>query len=813
MLRSYWKLAIRHIRRNLLISFINILGLALGLACCLSIFLFVKDELSFDKFHEKANRIYQVLYTTSNGLKLAQVPPPISPLMVEVHPEVETSARMFPRNLSVTIRKGGIEKQFEEEDVFFADSTLIDIFSFEVASGNPSSFLVEPGTVWLEEKIAEKYFPDSNPLGETIFINGNQPFRVAGVLKDFPGNSHIHFNMLLPYEDMYNLEHDEMEAVMRDNLGQNWVISHSLTYVLLKEGSDAAAVDARFDQMIQTHAPEPLRLGQKFSLTPLKDIHLLAGVELEPEPLGSMQYIYIFSGIAFLTLLIACFNFINLSTAESIKRSREVGMRKVLGARSNQLFGQFMGESTVLTLFAFLLALALLYYAIPLLNQLSDKSLAMEQLLDWKVAAAFLTIFAFTALLGGSYPSLFISRMKALETIKGKLQLNHSRFSMRRTLVMLQFAISIMLIAGSAIIYKQLRFLQNQPLGFQTKAVITVPILNSSLNNIFGGVNQELRQRLNVFSEQLKNRSGIRATTISSNIPGVGATGRYVTVEGKDPEKPEIVYNLQVDYDFATAYELDIIVGRDFNKSAGTDHTQAVIINETAVRNFNWESPENALGKKVNLEGKEAEVIGVVKDFHTTSLHNPIQPLILDVHVPGFNTLSVIAENGRLPETLAYIETEWQKHFPEKSFEYSFLDSELHELYQAETRLGKVIGIFSALAILVSCMGAYGLMMFTTRQRQKEVGIRRVLGASVFQIVAMLLKEFSVLLGIGFLLGIPLIWWWSKEWLQEFSYKVDLDLITFILSGLFCLLLVWLTVSIQTVRAANCNPSDVLRDD
>lgn len=813
MLKSYWTLAIRHIQRNPLISFINISGLALGLACCLAIFLFVKDELSYDRFHEKESKIHQIIYKTSNGLNLAQVPPPIGPLMSEVHPEVEAAARMFPRNLSIAIKNNEINQQFEEEDVFFADSSIFKIFSFDVLAGNTRSFLVQPGTVWLEEKIANKYFPGRNAIGETLFINGDQPFKVAGILKDFPGNSHIHFNMLLPYEDMFNLEKDVMESAMRDNLSQNWVISHSLTYVLLKDGSNPNTVNDRFEKMVNEHAPESLRLGQSFHLLPLRDIHLTADLELEPEPLGSMQYIYIFSGIAFLTLMIACFNFINLSTAESIKRSREVGMRKVLGARNKQLFGQFLGESTILTFIAFLISIVLLYYALPYLNTLSNKNLSMDLLLNIEVAIGFLIIFLFTSFLGGSYPAFFISKMKAIQTIKGKIQLTNKRFSLRRVLVMLQFAISIMLIAGSILVYRQLNFLQNRPLGFQTEAVITIPILNNSLNNIFGGVDQELRQRLNVFSEKLKNRTGIKATTISSNVPGLGTTGRYVTVEGKDPDKPEIVFNLQVDYDFLEAYDLTLLAGRNFDKSAGTDHTSAVILNETAVRDFNWDTPENALGKMVNLEGKEARVIGVVKDFHTISLHNPIQPLMLDVHVPGFNTLSVIAENERLSETIGYIEDEWQKFFPEKSFEYSFLNSELQDLYEAEDRLGKVIGIFSGLAILVSCMGAYGLMMFTSRQRQKEVGIRRVLGASVMQIVVMLLKEFSVLLGIGFLIGIPVTWWWGTQWLEDFTYKVNINATSFVLSGLLCLLLIWITVSVQTIKTANCNPSKVLKED
>lgn len=813
MIKNYWTLALRNLKKNSLFSLINVLGLAVGLACCLTIFLYVKNEISYDRFHKKADRIYQVIYTTSSGIDLAQVPPPISPLMESFHPEVAASARMFRRNISVNLGKEGQGQQFEEENVFFADSAIFDIFSFDILAGDIKSFLQKNGTVWLNEDLAKKYFPSKDPLGETIYINGSNAFKIAGILKDFPSSSHLHFNMLIPWEDMYNLEKEPMAEIMKENLSKNWVISHSFNYVLLKEGYNPGSVNARFDDMVQSHAPEGLRLGQQFRLESIKDIHLLANVELQPEPLGNRQYIYIFSGIAFLTLLIACFNYINLSTAQSIKRSKEVGMRKVLGARKTQLFGQCLSESIILSLIAFLIAIGLVFIALPLLNEISNTNLSLNQLIDLRVVGGFLLIFLFTSLLGGSYPSFIISNGKALEIIKGKLRSSQSRFSLKRVLVMLQFAISIMLIAGSILIFRQLEYFKNRPLGFQTEAVINIPILSASMNNIFGGIDSELRQRLNVFSERIKDHPYVKATTISSTLPGIGTIGRYITVEGKDPNNPEIIYNLQVDYDFIQAYGLEILAGRDFSKEAGTDHMSSVIINETAIRNFEWENPENAIGKEVDLEGKKARVIGVVKDFHTTSLHNAIQPLVIDVHVPGFNTLSVIAVNGKLPETISFLEEQWMQYFPEKTFEYNFLDTEIKELYQAENRLGKIIGIFASMAIFVSCMGAYGLMMFTTQQRQKEMGIRKVLGASIFQLVALLLKEFSLLLIIGFLIGVPVTWWWGTKWLEDFSYKAAIDPVVFIFSGILCLILVWLTVSVQTFKTALCNPTTVLRDE
>ena len=822
MIKNYFTIAIRYLHRHRVFSFINIAGLGLGMACCLFIFLFVQDELSYDRFHEKADRIYQISYHAPNNNTYARIPPPLSVRMTEYFPEVETSARMFSRNLSVRVpvsTNGDEFNDFEEEDIFFVDSTLFNIFSFQFIAEVPTENLSDPSTVIITESMAEKYFgPDwqkNDVLGQTLTFIGQHPFKIVGVVKDMPTHSHWQFNMLVPYENMYAIENQEMGQFMRENLSRNWVISHSFTYVLLKEGYSPATVEEKFPAFLEQHVPKDLKVGQTFSLLPLTDIHLTPDVYLQPEPTSDIEYIYIFAAIASITLLIACFNFINLSTAQSLKRAREVGMRKVLGAHKTQLFGQFLGESLLLSFVGFILALFIVFTALPEFNALTEKAITSDYLFNWKILGGFLGIFMVAGLLGGSYPAFYITRMKTLSTLKGgKAETAHQKFPFRKALVVFQFAMSIALIAGAVIIFSQLRFMQSRPLGFQQEAIINIPIFSQNMNNVFGGVNGQVRSRLNAFENEVLENSDINAITLSSSIPGLGVVARGTLYEGRDEEEGRLfIPTISADYDFLDTYELELLAGRDFSQGAGTDHTSAFIINETTVREFGWETPEKAIGKTIDLEGKKGSVIGVIKDFHYVSLQVPIGSLILDVGVPMFNVFSIKMETQNLENTLEYLETQWTAHFPEKTFEYSFLESDLAEIYRADRRFGKIIGIFASLAILVSCLGTYGLSLLYAQQKEKEVGIRKVLGASVGHIIGLLSKGHLLLIGLASLMGIPLAYWGTHRWLENFAYRMELSAGLFILSVGAVLLIALFTISYQTLKAALANPVDALRDE
>ena len=791
------------------------------MACCMLIFMFIKDELSYDRFHSKKDRIYRLLYDATNGMTLARAPITIQPLMTDYFPEIESAARVFIRNASVSIKgEQGIEEDaqnFEEEDLYFADEAFTDIFTFEILAGDKEKWLKVPFTAVLDEETAIKYFGAAEEaIGKIIYLRDDKAFTVIGVAKDFPSNSHMHFNILLPFDNMYDLEQDAAAERMRDNLSRNWVISHSHTFVLLKQDADPAKVNERFASLVKEHAPESLQLGQEFSLQPLEQIHLYSrDIFINPEPQGDIQYVYVFGAIALVTLLIACFNFINLSTVQSMKRAKEVGMRKVMGARKKQLFAQFLGESMVICFLGFVLALGLVNLTLPELNDLTNKSLEMADLLSPKIILAFTTIFLFTGFLGGSYPAFHISGLQMLTTLKGKVSERvGKKINFRQVLVIGQFAASITLITGSLLIFKQLNYLLTRPMGFNTELMLNVPLFSQNMNTVFGGINGQLRQRLNTFEEELEKYPEVEAITLSSSLPGLGVVNRMVTYEGKETEEPIFSASISVDYDFLETYDLELIAGRDFSKETGTDHLSAFIINEQTTKAFNFGSPEEAIGKTVTLEGnKEGQVIGVVKDFHYANLRAEIGTLLLDIGVPFFNTFTMRLNTNNPTETVAMIEEKWKAFFPEKTFEYSYMDQNLADTYENERRLGKIIGIFAALAIFVSCLGSYGLIMYNAKTREKEIGVRKVLGANFRQVIVLMLKDFTLLYIISFVIAIPAIYFLSDSWLNEFSYRIGLSLDVIAVGGFLTLLIIWFTISYQSIKTALLNPVKCLRDE
>lgn len=811
MFRNFFSTAYRNLIKYKTYSVINLIGLTCGLTLSLLIIAYVRSELSYDRFHEKAERLYRIRYEAPNGLLLATSPPPIAPAMKTYFPEVEETARVYGRNVSIQFP--GKNESVEETGVYFADSTLTSMFSFSFVKGDPRKALKEKFTVLINEEMAKKYFGDRDPIGESLLFGGKHAFRVSGVLRNFPDHSHLRFNMLVPYENMFDMENDQTAQVLRKNLDVNFIISHSYTYVLLKPGTDPDRVDQKMDDFIRQHAKPELQVGQKFTLMPLTDIHLHSTLLGEPSTTSSMANILIFIGVGLLTLVIACINYINLSTAQSFTRIREIGIRKVLGSMKSQLILQFLAESLLFCFLAMCLAYAVFYATLPLLNDLTNKNLSFNEAVDQTLVLASAGLLVLITLLAGGYPSYFVSQFNSIHSLKGAGITQYGSQFLRRVLVVFQLTIACLLVSGSLIIVKQLHFLQNRPLGFEKDNVITIPLFSNNLNGIFQQNDSTLLYRIQGFRHRVESLAGIEGTSLSSDPPGVGVVFRGTVPEGFSREDRMFIANMAVDYDFFRLYEMQLSEGRVFSEDHLADSEASFIVNETAVKEFNWGSNAEAIGKKINLEGKEGQVVGILRDFNFTSLTTPVSAMVLELNTDQFNTLSVRLSGGNVGETLERVRLLWGDLFPEKAFEFNFLDQQLSEQYNAYQEFGTIIQLFSAIAMLISCLGVYGLILFVVQRKVKEIGVRKVLGATVPDILALLCKDFAWLILIGFVLAVPLSFFLLEKWLENFSYHTGIGFFTYLASLGSVMLIVGFTISWQAVKAAVANPVHSLRSE
>ena len=819
MYKNYLKIAWRNILKNKVFSVINSLGLAIGLACCFLILLFIKYEIGYDTFHEKSDRIYRLNYGAdfaSDGLVIASAPPPIAPLMVDNFSEVERVARRYRRQVSVSVKdpNGNAVRKHEVLNQYFADSSILDIFTFDFISGNTESALDVPTSIVITDEMALLFFGTTDALGKTLYMEDVYPFTVTGVVKKYPANSHIEFTMIAPYEDMYSTAPLQTRESMRASLANNWIISHSYTYVLLKPNAIAANVDRAFRDFLNRFGNPQVRDGQNFTLIPLRDIHLFSTAGSEPTPTANVSFLYIFLAIGFITLLIAGINFVNFSTAGSLGRAKEVGVRKVMGARKASIVGQFLGESMLLSLISLILSFAFVVLALPHLSNLTNRELDLVQLSDVRLIGVFIGIYLLAGLLAGAYPAFFASRFSPISILKGSGVANTPNGTIiRKALITIQFVATIALIGGTIGIYNQLKYLQEQPMGFQSDYIVNVPLFSQQLNSIFGGVGGDIRQRMNSFEAELMRNPKISSVTASSAIPSIGAPRRNIQGEHITAEDNLFMICYSVDYDFLDTYELELVAGRSFGKEYGSDHLNAFVLNETAVADMKWSSPEDAIGKQISREGKNGTVVGVVKDFHQTSLHQPILPVAMDVNASAFNTFSIKVDASDITSTLSSIENKWDQFFPQKVFEYTFLNESISNLYQAEDRLGKIIANFALIAILISCFGLYGLVALAATQKTKEIGIRKVLGSSVLRILTLLSKEFMILILIAGLFAIPITYFGLNKWLEDYPYNVGVGLWLIIVPMLCVLIIALTTISFRTVRAAMANPIDSLRTE
>lgn len=806
MFKNYLKIAFRNLLRYKIYSMINISGLTIGMACSVLILLFVKDELSYDTFHDNADRIYRLTRTEKLGDKtfaVANTASAMGPTMQQDYSAVEKVVRFWRLRSDVMLRFE--EKKFHEHGFYFADGAVFDVFTFPLKSGDPRKALKDPYTMVITEEMAEKYFGDADPIGKVISLDNSLDFKVTGVLHKIPRNSHFNFNFLASMASF-----EELAPHYFRNLGV-WFNKGFYTYLLLQENTDISGLENQFPAFVEKYMAESFSVVTNSSyevdlnLEPLTDIYLRSNLQSQLEPVSDMRYVYIFSGIAFIILLIACINFMNLATARSTRRAREVGVRKVLGAFRPQLITQFVCESTFLSIIALSLALGMVDVLLPFFNNLAGKALTMGYFSNTFTGIATIGIALFVGLLAGSYPSFFLSAFHPVKVLSGLSKSGSpSQPLLRKALVVFQFAVSIALIVCTAIISNQLNFIQNKKLGFDKEQLVVMPIKSGNMRRSYETIKSELLQYPNLLG-----------VTAASGLPGqrLPADSYPVFLEGKDGEN-WVIQTTMVDHDFVETMGIKLTAGRDFSKEFPTDASSGFILNETAVKALGWDEP---LGKKITWEGdgpngkKEGQVIAVVEDYHYQSLHQIIEPLILHIKPNRFSTIAVRIQAANVTETLAFLKDTWSKFDPQNAFEYSFLDEDLTNKYRSEIKLGKIFTYFSSLAIFIACLGLFGLASFTAEQRTKEVGIRKVLGATVANVTSLLSKDFIKLVLLANLIAWPIAWNVMNLWLEDFAYRTHIGWWVFVMSGGLALVITLLTVSWQAIKVAIANPVKSLR--
>ena len=800
MLRNYLKIALRNLRKHRTFSFINIVGVAVGLACFLLIALYVRDELAYDRFHAKADRIYRVSRTflSSDGtpsLRLAQAAPPFGPLLKQDFPEAEQVVRTLDNN--GLLRYG--ERSFNEENFFFAEENLFKVFDLKLVSGNPAQALVNPFSILFSRPMAEKYFGSENPIGKTVRLDGQFDLTVTGVFEPLPAQSHFHPSFLLSFSTL-----NDPRVYGAEGLRTNWGNNSFNTYVLLAKGADPLRIERALPAFQDRHVPSGGGTKpSKWSLLTMmnvRDIHLHSHTDSEIEPTSDIRYVYLFSAIGLFILLIACINYMNLATARSAGRAKEVGMRKVVGAVRSQLVAQFLSESVLVVTFALGLAVVLMLLGLPLLNEFTGKTLAFGQLLDPTFVGILLGITLLTGLVAGSYPAFFLTSFRPIGVLKGRVQsLGAGR--LRQVLVVTQFAIAIALIISTAVVFNQMRYIQNYRLGYQKDQVLLLPDVGDSTTN-FETIRRELQQT-----------GFVREMGRSSRIPSGRLLDSWDAAAMKGDSMAPVDVNLRglrIDYDFIPTYQIGMAAGRNFSRSFGTD-TSMIVLNETAVKLLGW-TPREAIGKRFRYGRRDGQIIGVTKDYHFESLHQRMSALAM-VLDNRYNWLSVSLTGRNVPAAVAAVEGVWKKHFPDRPYDYQFLNTRFDRLYAREQTQQRLFGVFAGVAILISCLGLFGLSMFMAEQRTKEIGIRKVLGATVPSLVALLSRDLLKLVLIALLVASPVAWYAMSQWLDGFAYRTSVGVGVFLLTGLVAIAIALLTVSFQSVKAALMNPVKSLRSE
>ena len=787
MFKNYLKIAFRNLIRHKTYSFINIAGLAIGIAICILIFLFIKNELNYDTFHENADKIFRVnsvFDIRGNVHTQAVTQAPLGPAMKGDLPEVEFATRFSTRGSVVKYQ----DKTFKET-LTFADHDVFKMFSFPLLRGRAKEILSNKNSIVITEDVARKYFGDINPLGKRFSINIDEQFEdfiVSGVVERIPDNSSIKFDFIVPFE--------KLKDFVRESYFSNWGLFSLRTFVQLNELSDANDVNNKLPIFIKKYVDNS---RGEYVLQPLENIHFGHNIEAGMLESSNIVYSYILIGIAFLILLIASVNFINISLVNSSIRYKEIGLRKVVGATSFQLIKQFLFETLFMSTIAFAIGIILAELFLPSFNSLIDKSLNINYTGSWYSIFCVIAFILLVGILSGTYPALFLSKYQPVETIKGKQKLGRKN-PVTRSLVVFQFVISIFLIVATGIIMQQLDYMKNKNLGFDSKHVLVLPVGRADGRHMF----DILRNELNQYNSIL-NIAGANA------FPGGGYNGTSVkTVDGTHHVNIALI-----DYNFLECFDINLKEGRNFSKAMVLDGKHSVIINETLLKNFGWES---ATGKKLVIDDwaglRDVNVIGVVENFHFTSLHKEIEPLVFYVNPDiDIHYIFVKIKSKNMAETIALLKEQWQKITPDNPFKYFFMQEEFNQLYRTEEQWGQIAKYSSLLAIVITCFGLFGLSALLITKRTKEIGIRKVLGASISSIVLLLSKEFTKWVLIANLIAWAIAYYTMNKWLQNFAYRINIGWWVFLLAGTLAMVIALLTVSYQAIRAAAANPVKALR--
>ena len=808
MIKNYLKIAYRNLVKYKFISFINIFGLTVGLACCMLILTYILNELSYDKYQPNANRVYRVTRTFLNAetkavsLTLSTISPPFAPLLKNDFGEIEDITRTISNGTTPMKYE---EKMFNEANVMFADDHFFNFFKADVVKGDPKRALSDPYTVMMTEDIAKKYFGSEDPMNKMVRINvGNYfDFKVTGVYKTFPTNTHFHPEILLSFNTL-----NDSLIYGAANLRTNWGNNSFFTYIRLPDHYDPKKLEAQFPAFLDKHMPPGSKYkpsqGTTLGLQKITDIHLMSHTDYEAEENGDIKRVYIFSAIALFILLIACINYMNLSTSRSTLRAKEIGIRKVAGAERKEIVFQFLSESILVSYISFVLAIALTWLTLPWLNKISGQQLTIDILLKWQIVVPLLLIPFVVGLISGIYPALFMSSFQPIKVLKGFLKAGGG-ISFRKALVTLQFAISIILIIATGIVFWQMRYMQNKILGFDKEHIVSLPY------------SSQLNDRYEAFRNELLANSNIKNVGRSSRIP----TGRLLDAMGSRMESSDTLAPVNVDIkfvsadqDFISTYGIKVVAGRSFSRDFSLD-TSAFLINEAAAKVLGFKNYADAVGKNFGYGNRRGKLIGVFNDFHFESLHQKITPLVLLVPrgAGSYGRISIKISGSNIPAALDRIESTWKNFLPDTPYQYTFLDENFARLYEAEQRQKTILIIFASLAIFIACLGLFGLSAFAIMQRLKEIGIRKVLGADTSTIVALLSKDFLKLVAFAAIPAFVVSWYFMNKWLEDFAYRISMPWWMFVTAGILAAVIALITISFQAIKAALTNPVKSLRTE
>ncbi|MCA6074342.1 ABC transporter permease [Fulvivirga sedimenti] len=808
MFTNYLKIALRNLRKYKAYAFINIFGLAIGMAATILMLLFVQNELSYDKYHEKSDRIYRASreWVDDKGvtaLHLGHLAPPFSPLLKnDFEGIIEESGR-------ITEARGTLveanDKKFEEEDFFFGENQIFSIFSWEFVAGDPAQALNSPNGIVITESAAQRYFDRTDVMGEEMIFNNygmSFPFKVTGVVKDIPGNSHFSWEFMASFRAVE-------EAFGREQMMQNWGSNNYSTYILMEEGKDISVLESGIPDFFDRHLGtsndgEPASTYNRLHFWPLTDVHLYSHLDSEIEANGDIAYVYLYGIIAMFTLIIACINFMNLSTAQSSQRSREVGMRKVMGAMKGGLVRQFLTESVVFALLGLIFSFVIIFLVLPYFNEFFQRQITIDFTQNSFLWLLLFGIVLFAGILAGLYPAFYLTKFQPASILKGGGQSPSVKLSIRSALVVFQFFISIVLIIGVGMVRDQLDYVRSKNLGFDKDHIIVLPSTD------------EIYERFGDVQQQFLQQPGINSVSLSSRVPSgrlLDSQGGEVEMDGEMKVLDVRVADIHVDFDYMKTYKVPFAAGRDFDPLLASDSSESFILNEAAVAAIGWNSPQESIGKQFNYGGRKGQVIGVVKDFHFESLHQSIAPIVFVITQGRANLVSIKYDPDQKDEVVAYLKEQWSYFRPGFPFDYREISSQFNSQYENEERLANLVTSFSVLAVLIAAMGLFGLATFVAERRTKELGIRKVMGASIWQLLILLGRNFTFLVIIALIIAIPVAYFGLDMWLDSFAYRMTIGIWPFVVGGVLALIISWITISYQTVRAARTNPVDSLRSE